>query len=279
MAQREHIKRLCLIPLCRNERFDLVHKFPMDNQRAEEWRRAINIPEINSLPLDMLRKRTICSKHFRKEDYKNVESRSLNKTAVPSLNFRDGQNVEKTITNDEMIKGHSLMVGLADNAYSQEASQMQNKRESDGAAMERDGSGTTSGNNVERKRLFKLVSNAANASTTVLSDTGNLSKRRVVVENRVSNILQCNDEQQLSLLPSRKTMLDAQYVNVTLLPVVDINEDPITLIDQSAQLDFLTTKTARNYIDDDDLYATEMIADPYAENEIVEQLNSAHLSE
>lgn len=86
MDIRERKLRRCVMPSCRDERFDLVHKFPMDNERAEEWCRIINVPELTNLTMDQLRKRYfVCSKHFRKEDYKNCESRSLNKTAYPSL--------------------------------------------------------------------------------------------------------------------------------------------------------------------------------------------------
>lgn len=78
--------RPCAMPSCQGERFDLVHKFPMDNERAKTWLRSINVPELNGLPLDQLRKKYfICSKHFRKIDYKNCESRSLNQTAYPRL--------------------------------------------------------------------------------------------------------------------------------------------------------------------------------------------------
>lgn len=78
--------RPCAMPSCHGERFDLVHKFPMDNERAKNWLRWINLPELNRLPLDQLRKKYfICSKHFRKIDYKNCESRSLNQTAYPRL--------------------------------------------------------------------------------------------------------------------------------------------------------------------------------------------------
>lgn len=60
----------------------------MDNERAEIWRKIINVPELNNYTIDTLRKRMfICSRHFRPEDYKNIESRSLNKTALPSLHL------------------------------------------------------------------------------------------------------------------------------------------------------------------------------------------------
>lgn len=92
--------RPCAMPVCRGERFDLVHKFPMDNERAKNWLRLINVPELNGLPLDQLRKKYfICSKHFRKIDYKNCESRSLNQTAYPRL-FLSTENIDTADSND-----------------------------------------------------------------------------------------------------------------------------------------------------------------------------------
>lgn len=90
--------RPCVLPSCRGERFDLVHKFPMDNERAHIWLHHINVPELNGLPLDQLRKRYfICSKHFRKNDYKNCESRSLNQTAYPRLFLNEENAVDATV--------------------------------------------------------------------------------------------------------------------------------------------------------------------------------------
>lgn len=87
---KERKMRACLMPSCKGKRFDLVHKFPMDNERAEMWRTIINVPDIFNFSIDQLRKRMfLCSKHFHKTDYKNVESRSLNKTAMPSLFLND----------------------------------------------------------------------------------------------------------------------------------------------------------------------------------------------
>lgn len=86
MLPREKKSRLCLLPSCKGKRFDLVHKFPMDNERAEQWIRILNMPELSGLPIETIRKRFfICSKHFIQKDYKNIESRNLNKTAYPRL--------------------------------------------------------------------------------------------------------------------------------------------------------------------------------------------------
>lgn len=78
--------KLCALPTCKGKRYDLVHKFPMNNERAQQWIDIINLPEIKKLPIEQIRKRFfICSKHFRPQDYKNCESRSLNTTAYPRL--------------------------------------------------------------------------------------------------------------------------------------------------------------------------------------------------
>lgn len=87
-------KRFCVMPTCKGKRFDLVHKFPMGD-RAELWREIINVPELYVIPIDQVRKKFfICSHHFAKADYKNIESRSLNKTALPTLNLSDIDNIE-----------------------------------------------------------------------------------------------------------------------------------------------------------------------------------------
>lgn len=78
--------KLCALPTCVGKRYDLVHKFPMNNERAQQWIDIIDLPELKKLPIDKVRKRFfICSKHFRPQDYKNCESRSLNTTAYPRL--------------------------------------------------------------------------------------------------------------------------------------------------------------------------------------------------
>lgn len=67
--------KLCALPVCRGKRYDLVHKFPMNNERAQQWIDAINMPELKKIPLDKIRKKYfICTKHFRPQDYKNCES-------------------------------------------------------------------------------------------------------------------------------------------------------------------------------------------------------------
>lgn len=77
--------RTCVMPSCRGILCDLVHKFPMNNERAKRWLQIINVPELSLESLTSIRKkRFICSRHFRLEDYKNIESRSLNLNAEPS---------------------------------------------------------------------------------------------------------------------------------------------------------------------------------------------------
>lgn len=84
-------KRFCIMPPCYGKRYDLVHKFPTDNNRAELWRQIVNVPDLYNHSIEEIRKRMyICSKHFAKRDYKHMESRSLNKTAIPTLYLKIG---------------------------------------------------------------------------------------------------------------------------------------------------------------------------------------------
>ncbi|GAB0095588.1 gamma-butyrobetaine dioxygenase [Sergentomyia squamirostris] len=89
----EKKKRACCVPVCKGERFDLVHKLPMNTERAEIWIESLDVPELKKHSVESLRKRIfVCCRHFRKQDYKNAESRCLNKTAVPSINLKDLEN-------------------------------------------------------------------------------------------------------------------------------------------------------------------------------------------
>lgn len=98
--------RLCVVPVCAGERFDLVHKFPNDNNRAEKWKRILNIPLLEKLNIDIIRRRYfVCNRHFLLSDYKNIESRGLNKTALPSLNIRNLDNLDIVERNRKIREG------------------------------------------------------------------------------------------------------------------------------------------------------------------------------
>lgn len=60
----------------------------MRADRAEIWRKALKISDLDDLEMTDIRKRLfVCSRHFLPSDYKNLESRSLNWNAVPSINL------------------------------------------------------------------------------------------------------------------------------------------------------------------------------------------------
>lgn len=272
---KEHIKRLCLIPLCKNERFDLVHKFPMDNQRAEEWRRAINIPEINNLPLELLRKRTICSKHFRKEDYKNVESRSLNKTAVPSLNFRreDQTTLGRNYVDDAAVCSSQSSSGVvkADDigkVTNPAPATVHNKRQ----LLK-----VSTVSEQHRILLNKHVYGVRKA--TLFADEGPSTKHRILEPKQAAKskaiqsvqTIRCKSA-EMNLIPVTKAT-DGTYT-VSFMPVVNGPDldDSITLIEESPQINFVSSNAECIKIDDDD------DGDEYA-TEIVEQLDSPCISE
>lgn len=256
ITPKEHTKRLCLIPLCKNERFDLVHKFPMDNQRAEEWRRAINIPEINNLSLDLLRKRTICSKHFRKEDYKNVESRSLNKTAIPSLHFRNETISEKTNL-DATVKSH-----VDDERMSLECQIIVHNGNQQ--AIPTSNSSTTNSDQLKLVRKYSCNVNR----TTVFRDEGPPPKHCFVESNQNSKDFQYKNR-KLKVIPVTKSV--ERICTTSLLPMVNVSDsdDSITLIDASANIAFISSENEANCIQN---------AEPYS-IEIVPPLSSSCLSE
>jgi hypothetical protein len=95
------ITKACILPVCTGKKFQLVHKFPSDKERFAEWLELIQkdqkIPLLNGLTDEQIRKRFfICSRHFGMNQYKNSESRSLNITAVPHLNFTDLKSLQQS---------------------------------------------------------------------------------------------------------------------------------------------------------------------------------------
>lgn len=81
-------QKLCVVGVCGNEKSNLVHKFPSDHEKFKKWMEIINSNKLRGLSEEQIKKRFfVCSRHFRDCDYKNTESRSLNSTALPSLNM------------------------------------------------------------------------------------------------------------------------------------------------------------------------------------------------
>lgn len=84
-----------MVPVCGNTKFNLVHKFPADKERFEQWIEALSlngertVTKLQNLTPDAVRKRYfVCARHFTLSEYKHTASRSLNLTAVPKLNLR-----------------------------------------------------------------------------------------------------------------------------------------------------------------------------------------------
>lgn len=110
--------RSCMMASCQGTRSNLVHKFPMDNMRSEMWRTIINHPQINNLSMDVIRRRYfICSRHFRPQDYKHAESRSLNVTALPSLLLHRYSYDTDSVCEEELeeLQDETILVTNVDN--------------------------------------------------------------------------------------------------------------------------------------------------------------------
>ncbi|XP_059621923.1 G1/S-specific cyclin-E-like [Phlebotomus argentipes] len=76
--------RVCAVEGClSSDLTHLAHRFPKDAARAREWQEAL---ALQGKDVEMLmEKHTVCTLHFEKKDYRNIESRHLNKTALPKL--------------------------------------------------------------------------------------------------------------------------------------------------------------------------------------------------
>lgn len=86
------LAKACVVPLCEGKKFNLVHKFPADIHRSTEWQNAIQqngpIAKLQDKTHEAIRKRYfVCARHFGISSYKNIESRSLNLTAIPHINL------------------------------------------------------------------------------------------------------------------------------------------------------------------------------------------------
>ncbi|XP_055389725.1 trimethyllysine dioxygenase, mitochondrial [Condylostylus longicornis] len=87
---RDPVERSCCVPVCKNQKCSLSHRFPIKEQKCNEWLAALEIPKLYEIPKEKLcRSYFVCTRHFRYEDYKHPTSRHLNTTAVPSINIKD----------------------------------------------------------------------------------------------------------------------------------------------------------------------------------------------
>jgi THAP domain len=69
-------KKSCIIPHCAEEKFELVHKFPSDSEKFNEWIRIITkdneIPKLKDVEQETIRKKFfICCRHFELSHYKS----------------------------------------------------------------------------------------------------------------------------------------------------------------------------------------------------------------
>lgn len=83
------------MPQCAGLRFNLVHKFPRRKEKLQQWLDAIGSQRLSNTPQERLNLLWICCRHFRVEDYVNAQSKTLNGAAVPSLNLRNLNDLDK----------------------------------------------------------------------------------------------------------------------------------------------------------------------------------------
>lgn len=80
--------RKCIVPNCSSTDITILsHRFPRNQKLAKKWQETLNV-EHTSLS-DLFLKHVVCTKHFKKSDYRNPISHHLNYTAIPCLDLEE----------------------------------------------------------------------------------------------------------------------------------------------------------------------------------------------
>lgn len=82
------------------------HRFPTrDAKVCNMWLQFCNLQHLMNLKREELRKRFLCSRHFREKDFLNITSNKLNRNAVPSIVYPE-------VSRAVMVPGTSAEAGL-----------------------------------------------------------------------------------------------------------------------------------------------------------------------
>lgn len=78
--------RKCIVPNCTSSDITILsHRFPRNKKLATKWQETLNV-EHTSIN-DLFNKHVVCTKHFKKSDYRNPVSNHLNYTAIPTCDL------------------------------------------------------------------------------------------------------------------------------------------------------------------------------------------------
>lgn len=87
--------RKCIVPNCTSSDITILsHRFPRNKELAIKWQEILNVEHtpIN----DLFNKHVVCTKHFKRSDYRNPVSNHLNYTAIPTCDL-----VEEAVIDSE----------------------------------------------------------------------------------------------------------------------------------------------------------------------------------
>lgn len=80
--------RKCIIPKCESTDMNILsHRFPRNQKLTQKWQDALNIE--NTSLSELFLKYVVCTKHFKRSDYRNPISHHLNSTAIPCLDIEE----------------------------------------------------------------------------------------------------------------------------------------------------------------------------------------------
>lgn len=95
--------RKCIVPNCTSTDITILsHRFPRNKKLAIQWQETLNVE--NTSINDLFNKHVVCTKHFKKSDYRNPISNHLNYTAIPTCDVEVEEAVIDSENEYEMVE-------------------------------------------------------------------------------------------------------------------------------------------------------------------------------
>lgn len=92
--------RKCIVPNCTSTDITILsHRFPRNKKLASQWQETLNVE--NTSLNDLFNKHVVCTKHFKKSDYRNPISNHLNYTAIPTCDVEVEVGEEEAVHDSE----------------------------------------------------------------------------------------------------------------------------------------------------------------------------------
>lgn len=104
--------RKCIVSNCTSSDITILsHRFPRNKKLATKWQETLNVQHTSIN--DLFNRHVVCTKHFKKSDYRNPVSNHLNYTAIPTCDLIEEASIESE-SEYEMIELLEEIDGLVE---------------------------------------------------------------------------------------------------------------------------------------------------------------------